>query len=184
MSNEAKRFDTAVNESDKTYFDVGGGSEMFRRFNEALTQKIWLIGKEVDFEGEKVDMNHFEFMMACLKLPTEVNRYHLQQFYANLWPYIKKIVNSYKSLDSAFELIVNDQQTVLKKYADQNLELDIYKRFFKTLPNEHRMKFKSFRKAEQERIDKAMELAVAREEAFKNTVTVKKNKKDLERKYL
>lgn len=184
MSNEAKRFNTAVNESDKTYFDVGGGSEMFRRFNEALTQKIWLTGKEVEFEGEMIDMNHFEFMMACLKLPPEVNRYHLQQFYASLWPYIKKIVNSYKSLDTAFALIVNDQEEVLKNYANQNLELDISKRFFKTLPNEYRMKFKKFKEAEEERIEKAKEAAIEREKAFREKIVAKKEKKDLERKYL
>lgn len=183
MKNEAKRFDSAVQKRGGSNLDLSADSEMFTRFREALDNKIFLTGEEKLFEGEMVDMAHFEFMMACLKLPDDVNRYHLQQFYASLWPYIKKVMDTFRSLDNAFEVIVADQEVVLKKHAENHLDLQLYKKFFKDLPNEYRMKFKKYREEHVAEIERQKEAAIEREKKFRTDQLSAKEKKALERKF-
>lgn len=183
MTKEAKRFDSAVKKQEGSKLDISANSKMFKDFRYALDNKVWLRSEPIQFEGEMIDMAQFEFMMATLKLPQSVNRYDLQQFYASLWPYIKKIIDSYESLDQGFETIVFDQQEVLNKYAEQSLELKLYKKFYKDLPNEYRMKFKKYKQEHEERIEEQKKEALEREEKFRADKLSKQEQKALERKF-
>lgn len=180
---EAKRFNSAVKKQEGSKFDTSVDSQMFKDFMYALENKVWLRSEPIEFEGEMIDMAQFEFMMACLTFPNDVNRYHLQQFYASMWPYVKKIIDSYESLDNAFNLIEQDQIEVLNKYANQNMELQLYKKFYKDLPNEYRMKFKRYKEKHEKEIAEKMEEAKAREDAFMKNHEDAKSKKELERRF-
>ena len=184
MSKEAKRFNTAVKKQTGSTFDVptSANSDRFNDFRYALENKVWLRSEPVEFEGEMVDMAQFEFMMACLNLGN-VNRYDLQRFYASLWPYIEKIVLSYESLDNAFNTLEQDQIEVLNKYAKQNMELKLYKNFFKTLPNDIRTHFHHIRDQHNEDMEAKIKEAQEREKEFMNNYEDKKAKKALERKF-
>lgn len=181
MSKDVSRFDKTMNRKEGSILDVAANSEMFSRFNDALTFKLWLLGDKVEFEGEMIDMTHFEFMLASLKMPQEVNRYHLKQFYASLWPYIQKIVDNYKSLDVGFETIVKDQDLVMKKHADQHLELSCYKDFIALLPTEHTINFKAYLKQRVSEINQLKRVAIAREEKFIAKQKKTQKKKTFER---
>lgn len=180
---EAKRFSTAVKEDGVLDLDIGPNSKMFSKFHEALAHKIWLIGIETEFEGEMIDLSHFEFMMASLQMPKDVNRYHLKQFYASMWPYIKKVINSYKSLDQGFDTIVVEQERVLKNYGLQNMELKLMKDFYDDLPNEYRMKFKYYKERHEKKMAELTEKAIQKEKDFRENLDSKQAQKTLERKF-
>lgn len=182
--NEAKRFDSTVVKQKGSNLDsvTNANSDRFKDFMYALENKVWLRSEPVEFEGEMIDMAQFEFFLAAVNFG-EANRYDMQRFYATMWPWIEKIILSYESLDRAFNVIEQDQIEVLNKYAKQNMELKLYKEFFKTLPNEIRTQFHHLRDAHEKEMQEKIEEAKEREKEFMDNYNDKKSKKALEKKF-
>ena len=136
-------------------------SNVDQRWREAYKHKIFLVGEERESPyGGKVDFAHFDFMLSHLKW-TQPKGFSwaktclelLQVFWIQLYPYLKNIITEYERIELGFEDVVADQNLVLKKFADQNLELKIYQQFIKKQSEEMQEEFAEYFKVEKAVID-------------------------------
>ena len=139
---------TTLKENGNQFLDFD--KDKIASFNRALKEKVFLLGDETIKHGIKADWSHFEFLLASdkgalAKAPNDLVMLHI--FWGNLWKYLGPLQKSYEILSEAYTSMEEDANDALKAYADNKLELGIYKEWIKEhMPNELRMKLHHYRK--------------------------------------
>ena len=98
----------------------------------AFKQKTFLFKDSNHLQELEVDFSTFDMLLGTTTFNRNDRVNQLTMFKAlwrSLWPYLHNLVKSYYQVQAAWDALVEDQDTVLKNYADQNLELKIYKEY-------------------------------------------------------
>jgi len=125
-------------------------------WKDAFRRRYILLGKEEKFHGDVIDWATFDLVVATSHFTDADKKSYLkmlQKFWKMFWPYMANLIQGYNELQAAWEDLVEDQDSVLKNYANQHLELKAYRDFMAEAPKplqESFEEFHKFRKIEDE----------------------------------
>lgn len=110
---------------------TGGKTE--KLWKEALANTQFLEGEEVRVaNGTMVDFSHFDLMIASTHFLDEDMKSDMamiKAFWVTLYPFVKRLKEYAHHFQAKYRELAYDQDKTLKNFAEQNLELGIYKKF-------------------------------------------------------
>ena len=158
------------------------GDETQELWSEAAKTLGWIHGEPITLpNGSKVDLSMFDFIVAqCDFTPDDMTSdlKMLQKFWVTLFPYTNKMISNMQFYIQKFREVEKIETEVLRKYADQNFELQYRQKFMKEqVPAEYEEKFQEYHKLMKAESDAEIEKIKKREKVF-----VKTNEKKIERR--
>lgn len=142
----------------------------------------WLCGKPIKTKGgAKVDFSMMDYLMAITRWTAEDQTSDLlmiQRFWITMYPYLDNVISNLSHYKAKFAEIYGIEGETLKNYALQNLELQLYRKFFKEelpkiLDNKNEANaineaFKKFHEDFKAESDAEIEKAKAKEGEWRN----------------
>lgn len=173
--------DVKLQHHQQVILDMVTGGKTETLWKEAMANTQFLEGEEIQVaNGTMVDFSHFDLMIATTQfLPEDMtsDMKMLKAFWVTLYPFVKRLKNYAHHFQKKYRELAYDQDKTLKNYANQNLELKIYKKFMTEKVHEPvREQFKVFYD-EMKAISDAQVAEMAKQEAKRQ----KKHKKKLEK---
>jgi len=129
-------------------------------WKQAFKEKIFLFKDTKNIQSDIVDYATFELIIATTFFTKEdkLNTLNmLKAFWRSLWPYIWNLASGYYELQTSWHGIVYDQNETLKNYADQNLELKIYKEFLANTTDGIQKSFNEYKEKREREIEEQLE---------------------------
>lgn len=104
--------------SSETGLDLAGmfDESKMKRYQYAMEKKAILLDKE-DEDG--IDYTHMDFVLSVAKFPEGLTNYRaIKFFWKQLWPYLKKLMDSYENFYERFRTMIDEQEEVLRNHAE------------------------------------------------------------------
>jgi hypothetical protein len=165
MTDLRKKTEDVIDNKKETDIIDRFDAEKISRYNRAIKHKMFLRGSVRKYAGYDVDFAHFDFLLSQIKFPDGMDFLTcLKMFWANLDPYLSNMIEHLDLLDNSFKELVEDQNIVLKNYADQQLELRCYKDFLDQLEDKDlKYQFNTFFNQRKKEDEEAIARAVRKE---------------------
>lgn len=187
---EKRHLDVLLKQRNRKIFD-SLNDETQELWNKAEKTLGWIHGEAtvLGSGGAKVDLSMFDFIVAqCDFTPDDMTSdlKMLQRFWITLFPYTEKMIGNMQFYIAKFREVEKIESDVLKRYADQNLELQYRQLFMKEqIPPEYAeafVEYHAIKKAESDaEIAKIKKREAANNEKLKDKVETKQKQGKLQR---
>jgi hypothetical protein len=140
---------------------IGREDGLQKAWHIAFKTKTILLNKpQHEIREDEVDYATLDLLLATTKFSKadKTNGFSLiKAIWRTFWPYLVNMIKGYNELQQSWSDLVEDQDAVLKNYADQHLLLRIYKEFMGGRGEEEQAEFNSFKEIKEAEIEKALE---------------------------